>query len=310
MFENDAPKLAFKHHRTFTKHSTILMRKTQNCHIAILVLSMAILGLTSACQDRDPEPSTDHKWALPSQHTEKPEWSRYFEAEQVHGTLVVYDFEQDHFYAYNPHRADSAYIPASTFKILNSMIILETGTVANEQEMVPWDGVKRFVPAWNKDHNLRSAIKVSAVWFYQEMARRIGEETMQGYINNVGYGNQDISGGIDQFWLDGGLRITAYEQIDLLQRLHLFTLPFSDQTHKKVKSILTQEVKDGYVLRAKTGWGRGEPHDLGWYVGYVERTNRTLFFALNIDMYQNEDARKREAITRKVLEEMGAFEGS
>ncbi len=284
------------------------MRKTQICHIAFIGLIMSLLSFQISCQDsRDPEPPDLNRWALPSQHTEMPNWASYFEEEGVHGTMVLYDLEDDHFYTHNRHRADSAFIPASTFKILNSMIILESKTLKDEQEIVPWDSVVRFVPAWNKDHSLRTAFKVSAVWLYQEMARRIGEETMQGYINNVGYGNKDISGGIDRFWLDGGLRVTCYDQIDLLTRLHHFTLPFSDQTHKKVQSIMRYEVKEGYALRAKSGWALRDDHDLGWWVGYVTTPNHTWFFAMNIDMHQNEDAPKREAIVRKVLGEMGVI---
>ena len=159
---------------------------------------------------------------------------RRFRERGVVGTFVLRDVQDDSVLVHNPSRAEEAFSPASTFKIPNSLISLEVGAVEDENETLKWDGVKRPIEAWNKDHNMRSAITASTVWFYQEMARRVGEKRMKEWIERIGYGNRDISGGIDQFWLSGKLRITAHQQIEFLRRLQANDLPFSERTRRAI----------------------------------------------------------------------------
>ena len=124
------------------------------------------------------------------------------------GTFAAYKVDDYLIIASDKVRSGEGKLPASTFKIPNSLIALETGVVQDpDKDVFKWDGVKRDIEAWNKDHTLRSAIAVSAVPVYQEIARRIGQERMQKYVDLFEYGNRDIGGGIDQFWLTGNLRI-------------------------------------------------------------------------------------------------------
>lgn len=154
--------------------------------------------------------------------------------------------------------------------------------------------------AWNRDHDLRSAFKVSAVWFYQELARRIGRERMQRHIDAVGYGNKDLDGGIDMFWLTGDLRITPKEQIDFLVRLHRNDLPFSQRTLDIVKDIMIFENAGEHVLRGKTG----QAGKVGWFVGYIERDGNVYFFANSMDILRPEDREARIQITRNILRDL------
>ncbi len=205
---------------------------------------------------------------------EKPTWQNYFQAANVDGCFLLYDLQKDEYLSYNRERVNKGFLPASTYKILNSLIALETGAVRDEQELLRWDGVERMVPAWNRDQNMREALANSTVWFYQEMARRIGQSRMQHYVDAANYGNRNISGGIEHFWLDGGMRITAKEQIDLLVKLHRNQLPFSSRTTSTVKDMLVTERTEKYILRSKTGWaglGNKNAPQIGWWVGYVER---------------------------------------
>lgn len=109
------------------------------------------------------------------------------------------------------------------------MISLETGVISDEIAILTWDGVERKLPAWNRDLNMREAIKLSAYWFYQVLARRVGHDRMQKWVTQVGYGNRNIGSkeDVDKFWLRGELRITPQEQIQFLQRLYKNDLPFS-----------------------------------------------------------------------------------
>ena len=225
-----------------------------------------------------------------------------FEKENVNGCFIIHDFKNNKSLVHNSARIDSAYLPASTFKIINSMIALETGVIKDEQEIVKWDGKKRFVSAWNRDHNLETGIKYSVVWMYQELARKIGEERMSQWVKKAEYGNQNIGGEIDLFWLNGDIRITANQQIDFLKRLYLNQLPFEQENQETVKKILIVEQNDTYTIRAKTGWAARIENQIGWYVGYLENENNVYFFALNMDIRNSEEAKKRKEITNKILE--------
>jgi beta-lactamase class D len=232
---------------------------------------------------------------------ERPDFGKYFQQAGVKGTFLLYDLKKNQYLIYNAKRANTGYVPASTFKIFNSLVALETGAVKDKNEVIKWDGVKREIPEWNQDHSMKTAIKVSAVWFYQELARRIGEKRMQNYINLSNYGNRNIGGGIDKFWLTGDLRITPKEQIDFLVKLHNNNLLFSPRAIAIVKNIIINEKTDNYILRGKTGW-EGK---VGWYVGYLERDGNTYFFATQLDIVKAKDTKARSEITRSILNSMG-----
>lgn len=152
--------------------------------------------------------------------------------------------------------------PCSTFEIPNSVIGLETGVLADASTLFRWDGQRREVAAWNRDHDLRSAIRDSVVWYYQELARRVGSERMRQWLGMLRYGNQDISGGLDHFWLGSSLRISPDEQVAFLERLLTERLPVSPRTLAIVKEILVQEPPAptaGLVYRGRTAELGGLP---------------------------------------------------
>lgn len=235
-----------------------------------------------------------------------PDWKSEFTERGVSGTALIYDERADAFDAFDRARAETPLLPASTFKVFNALVALDTNAVKDEYEVIHWDGVKRKFDGWNRDHSLASGMKFSAVWFYQEMARRAGLQRMQEWIDKAGYGNRDISGGIDQFWLSGKLRISAVQQIEFLRRLAHGTLPFSARAQEAVRRITIVDAAPDYIVHAKTGWAskgdNGRSVDLGWYVGWIERDGRRWFFALNIDMPNgNDDTSKRQVIANALL---------
>src|SRR6266540_6312389 len=170
------------------------------------------------------------------------------------GTFVAYKVDDYLIIASDKVRSGEGRLPASTFKIPNSIIALETGVVEDpDKDIFKWDGVTRAIEPWNKDHTLRSAIAVSAVPVYQEIARRIGAERMQKYVDLFDYGNRDIGGGIDQFWLTGNLRIDPIEQIDFVDRLRRGALPVSKRSQELVRDILPVTKTGDAIVRAKSG---------------------------------------------------------
>ncbi len=197
-------------------------------------------------------------------------------------TLVVRDVASGTTVRYAPERAATPTSPCSTFKIPNSAIGLETGVVPDASFVLPWDGVTRPIPEWNRDHDMRSAIRYSVVWYYQELARRVGPGRMQKWVSDLRYGNEDTSGGVASFWLGSSLRISPDEQVDFLARLHAGALPASARSIAIVKDILVQDPPGpGIVYRGKTGScrdpGASDPH--GWWVGSVEKEGRLFVYA-------------------------------
>lgn len=238
--------------------------------------------------------------------------ARFREAE-VEGTFVLLDGQSGEYRRHDASRAAQRFLPASTYKIPNTLIALETGVADGKDFRLAWDSkrVPRqpwWPPAWAQDHTLESALKNSAVWYYQELARRIGAKRMQAHVDRFGYGNRDISGSIDSFWLDGGLRISADEQVDFLRRFYFEQLGLSSRSTQLTKGMLVLQETPHYRISGKTGWARlgdaGQP-GTGWLVGYLERQGKVFFFALNIDIKRNQDAAARMEVTKAVLRDFG-----
>lgn len=238
----------------------------------------------------------------------REDWASYFSEAGTPGTIVVWDERTGSQWVHDPERAGTRFIPASTFKIPHALIALDAGLVRDEFQVFAWDGVERQIRSWNRDQDLRSSMRNSAVWVYQQFARALGEDREREYLARIGYGNGDVSGGVDRFWLDGGLRISAIEQVEFLRRLYRNALPFKVEHQRLVKDVMIVEAGRDWILRAKTGWEVRADAQRGWWVGWVERREGAVFFALNIDMpNQGSDAPKREAIARAVLRALGAL---
>ena len=226
------------------------------------------------------------------------------------GTFVAYKVDDYLIIASDRQRSGEGKLPASTFKIPNSLIALETGVVQDpDKDVFKWDGVKRPIEAWNRDHTMRSAIAASAVPVYQEIARRIGEERMQKYVDLFEYGNRDIGGGIDQFWLTGNLRINPVQQVDFVDRLRRGVLPISKRSQDLVRDILPVIKVSEAIIHAKSGLlgaERGEP-SLGWMVGWAEKGGAQTVFALNMDCREPRHIADRMTLTQTCLRDIGAI---
>ena len=233
---------------------------------------------------------------------------KHFEPFAVQGSFALYDLRADKWTVCNKAQLTQSFIPASTFKICNSLIALETGVIKDENSVIKWDRVRRSNPNWNADHDLKTAFKNSTVWYYQELARRIGGQRMKYWLEKAGYGNKDTSGGIDKFWLTGGLRVTPEQQIHFLKRLYDGAMPFSKRSMEIVKRIMIAKDTVTYTLRAKTGWSDQNGLDIGWYVGYVQTKSDVYFFATCLQRPISDDmsfTRARIDITLGILKELG-----
>jgi beta-lactamase class D len=234
----------------------------------------------------------------------KADYKNLYDRYRVDGSFVLYDQDKETWTFYNKDQYTVPYTPASTFKICNTLIGLETGVIKDENFILRWDGVVRRIPAWNQDQSLATAFRNSTVWYYQELARRVGSHRMKYWLDRANYGNADTSGGIDRFWLSGGLRMTEEQQVDFLRRLHDGRLPFSKRSVDILKKVMILEDTNGYILRAKTGWGIQDSLNIGWFVGYVETKGNVYYFANCIrtaDGNNPDFARGRIEIAKEIL---------
>jgi beta-lactamase class D len=236
--------------------------------------------------------------------------AKRFADDGAQGTFVGYKVDDYLVIASDGARSGEAKLPASTFKIPNSLIALETGVVEDpDKDVFKWDGVTRPIEAWNRDHTMRSAIAASAVPVYQEIARRIGEERMKKYVDLLEYGNRDIGGGIDQFWLTGNLRIDPVQQVDFLDRLRRGTLPVSKRSQNLVRDIVPVTKVGDSVIHAKSGLlgaERGQA-SLGWMVGWAEKGAAQTVFALNMDCSEPRLVGERMPLTQACLKDIDAI---
>ncbi|HVZ24921.1 MAG TPA: penicillin-binding transpeptidase domain-containing protein [Sediminibacterium sp.] len=243
---------------------------------------------------------------------------RFFKEQKVSGCFGLFDNGSGQFEIYNLSRfKDSAYLPASTFKIVNSLIGVETGRISNEKMIIKWDGKVRFFPggdtakAWNRDLSMEEAFKVSAVPYYQEVARRIGKDTMLHWLDSLHYGKRTGPFLIDTFWLNNSLKITPDEQLGLVKKLYFGQLPFQKRTQDIVKKVMLQESNANYRLSYKTGWAHRENgNSIGWVVGWIEENRHPYFFVLNMEAPPSIDlAAVRLTLLKNILRAEGFFEG-
>jgi beta-lactamase class D len=231
---------------------------------------------------------------------------KIFRSEKVNGTFVLYDAKADSYIGHNKPRAEKRYVPASTFKIPNSLIGLSVGAVKSVDEVLPYkSNVPPLSKAWEKDMGLREAIGMSNVPIYQELARRIGLERMRENVSKMEYGNREIGDTVDTFWLKGPLEISAIEQTQFLARLANDELPFPKDCQKSVREIILVEQGENWKLYGKTGWQNAPGRGTGWWVGWVWKGDCLYTFALNMDIRKASDAGKRIEIGKECLKALG-----
>lgn len=241
---------------------------------------------------------------------------KHFADEGTVGAFAAFRTDEQQLIASDNSRVRDPVLPASTFKVPNSVIALETGVVADpDKDVFKWDGVTRSIAEWNKDHTLRTAIAVSALPVYQEIARRIGAERMQKYVDAFEYGNGNIGGGIDRFWLTGGLRISPLQQIAFVDKLRRGELPVSKRAQELTRDILPVTKAGDSIIRAKTGltgvtdkrMTDGTRTSVGWLVGWAEKGSAQTVFALNMDMRDQTLSPRRMVIAQRCLSDIGTI---
>lgn len=240
-------------------------------------------------------------------------FKKYFDEQKSEGCFGLFNNGNGQFTIYNLARyRDSAFLPASTFKIVNSLIGLQTGKIVDDSMVIKWDGVVRSIPEWNQDLSMYRAFRYSAVPYYQEVARRIGKDTMQRWLDSLNYGTKRLTSAIDTFWLDNSLKITPDEELGLVKNLYFKQLPFFDNYEDAVIKAMLIEDKPTYQLSYKTGLAKkadGTP--ITWVVGWIVENNHPYFFVLNMES-KDPSVNLQEArmkVLRGILTELNFFKG-
>ena len=237
--------------------------------------------------------------------TEK-NFKKHFETFRVDGCFLLFNQSDDEFIAYNADLCDSGYIPASTFKIPNSLIALEEGVIKDTNQIIRWDGREWPNTGWNQDQTLKSAIQYSCVWAYVWIAEQVGIDKYRKYVKLFDYGNKNLAGPPTRFWLAGSFRISAAQQVDFLRRFYNYELPVSRKSVDIVKDIIILEKTGSYTLSGKTGGGMiSDTEYIMWLVGYIERDGKTWFYAMNFKTDDfNKTSQARYDITKSILREI------
>ncbi|WP_253271475.1 penicillin-binding transpeptidase domain-containing protein [Flavihumibacter sp. ZG627] len=248
----------------------------------------------------------------PNNVEENKELEKYFAAQKVTGVFGMFDNGLGSFIISDKkHFRDSAFLPASTFKVVNALVGLESGVLKDDSVVIAWDGIKRPIESWNQDLSLYRAFRFSSVPYFQELARRIGKDSMQLWLDTLGYAGRygrAVISQVDSFWLDGSIKITPDEQLGLMKKLYFDQLPFQRRSNEMVRKMMLMEDNSNYKLSYKTGWGKDANGDsIGWIIGWIEENRHPYFFVLQLRT--PDPAADIPAIRLKVLKDILAHLG-
>jgi len=275
---------------------------TRNYYFLIITI---VLSSCSEGKKNKPDKKTIYK----ENHVINLKFQPILDTAKVKGAILIYDSQKDRYYSNDFTWTNKGKLPASTFKIPNSIIALESGIVESDSTLFKLDGEKRYLKIWEQDLIFRDAFYFSCVPCYQEIAREVGKERMNKYLTKLDYGNMKVdTTNIDMFWLEGDSQISQFQQINFLKRLYQSKLAISERTEKIMKKMMVLEVAKNYTLSGKTGLSVRNGNNNGWFVGYVEAKNNTYFFATNIEP-KEESNRKiflamRKEVTYDALKEL------
>lgn len=236
---------------------------------------------------------------------------------KVDGSITIYDYNVKKWISSDIDDSQIPTLPASTFKIINTLIALESGVIADENEIIKWPGSTDTVkygyrPEIYHDMDMKEAFKASAGWAYVELSKKIGKEQYKKYLTECNYGNIDLSIDDYDFWNFGNFAISPANQILILKGLYEETLPFSKESFRILKNIMIEEQTENYTISAKTGWAREGGKDIGWWVGYVERDDNVYLFATRLikkrEIHHPNFGKCRKEITKTILRQSNIIE--
>ena len=277
------------------------------------LIAVMLFGLTPMFSTYAAE-QNDYKWDISPDKVHSIDLSAYFNGYE--GSFVLYDLKNGAWSIYDMERAALRTAPNSTYKIYDALFGLEEGVITPDDSFMAWDKTEYPFEAWNADQNLLSAMQSSVNWYFEEIDKQIGMAAIQSYIRKIGYGNENVNTSLSSYWMQGTLKISPIEQVELLAALHNNSFGFAPENVNAVKNsirlssgeIFSSEAQNFY---GKTGTGRVDGHDVdGWFVGYIETADNTYFFAANIQSAENATGSKASEISLAILSDMDIWKQS
>lgn len=275
--------------------------------MAAFVLTAALLlGLTPFVSTYAADQSR-YRWEVSQERVSTKDFQEQFGA--YTGSFVLYDLKNDHWLVSDKEQAVTRAAPDSTYKIYDALFALDAGIISPERTQIAWDQTAYPFEAWNTDQTLNSAMVSSVNWYFQSLDKRMGRSALQSYIRSIGYGNQDIHGSLSSYWLESSLKISAVEQVELLAALYQNDLPFAAEHIAAVKDSIRLFSSDAGTFYGKTGTGQVDGQNVnGWFVGILETTERTYFFATNIHAKHSATGSAATQLTMEILAELHLWE--
>ncbi|NBJ94662.1 BlaR1 family beta-lactam sensor/signal transducer [Parablautia muri] len=247
-----------------------------------------------------------YQWNISSDKVSTIDLSAYFNGYE--GSFVLYDLKGDTWKVYDMEQATLRTAPNSTYKIYDALFGLEDGVIAPDDSFMAWDGTNYPFEAWNGNQDLLSAMQASVNWYFEEIDKQIGSSAIQSYIRKIGYGNENVNASLSSYWMQGILKISPVEQVELLTALQNNRFGFVPENVNAVKNSICLFSSEGQNFYGKTGTGRVDGQDVnGWFVGYIETAGNTYFFAANIQTAENATGSKASEISLSILSDMGIW---
>lgn len=273
--------------------------------VTVFILTAALLSGIAPTLSAYAEDDSHYQWNVSSENISYIDLSSYFG--DYEGSFVLYDPGKGSWNIYHPENAVRRTSPNSTYKVYDALFGLEEGVITPEDSFMAWDRQTYSYDAWNADQDLRSAMSASVNWYFQEIDRQLGAASISRYLQEIGYGNEDMGKETTDYWLESSLKISPVEQVELLTKLYKNEFGFSQENIDAVKDSLRISSSDAGTLYGKTGTGQVNEQDVnGWFIGYMESAGNTSFFAVNITGKAGATGSRASEIALAILSDIGS----
>ena len=250
--------------------------------------------------------NNQYNWNYSSENITQTDLSSYFK--NYEGSFVLFDSNRDSWIVYDMEHATHRISPDSTYKIYDALWGLEENIITPQNSLLMWNGKNYPFETWNSNQTLQSAMTSSVNWYFQAIDEQLASTNIRNYIQQIGYGNENVSGRLSTYWLESSLKISPVEQVKLLTKLQNNSLGFSSENINAVKDAICLSSSDAGTFYGKTGTGRVDGQDVnGWFIGYIETADNTYFFATNIGADSDATGGNATEITMSILSDMNIW---
>ena len=272
---------------------------------AFILTTVLILGLapflSSYASDQN-----HYQWKSSEENISVTDLSSYFG--EYEGSFVLYDLKKDTWHIHDMEHATFRVSPDSTYKIYDALFGLQENVITPNDSFLAWNGEDYPFEAWNKDQTLKSAMSASVNWYFQSIDEQLKATLVSDYLTQIGYGNEEINGDFSTYWLESSLKISPVEQVELLTKLQNNSLDFSSENINAVKDSICLSASDDGTFYGKTGTGRVDGKNVnGWFIGFVETSDNTYFFATNIQGKSTASGATASKITLEILKDFDIY---